>query len=379
MSKRSDQGFFTPGVLWPALAAASVSELSLLWARQLIDMAVGADSEPTVPQPDWTTPGRTALELQSVVLRDFSTGEGAPTLICAPFVLHDATMLDFAPGHSVVAALREAGVCRLAVTHWRSATPQMRNLTIDNYLADLNVLVDHLGGAVNLIGICQGGWLGLAFAARFPGKVRKLALVGAPVDLDAAESAVSRVARNTPPAIFRELVELGDGRILGHRVLQFWTTQPDDPGTIHGILEPACERTSEAFRALERRFRDWYAWTVDLPGAYYLEAAERIYRRNELARGEFTALGERVDLASVKVPLLMLAGEADEIVAPEQLFAAARLVGTPPDRIVRMTAKGDHYSLFMNARVLRERWPAIAHWLAQPDGAAGASHPASAA
>jgi poly(3-hydroxyalkanoate) synthetase len=381
MSNGSDKGPFPFGVLWPALAAASVSEMSLLWARQLIDMAVGADSEPTVPQPSWTMPNRTALELSSVVLRDFSTGgEGTPTLLCAPFVLHDATMVDFAPDHSAVAALREAGLQRLAVTHWRSATREMQFLTIDSYLSDLNVLVDHLGGSVNLIGICQGGWLGLAYAARFPGKVRKLALVGAPVDLDAAESTVSRVARNTPPAIFRELVELGQGRIPGHRVLQFWKAQPDDPDTIYSILEPSCERRSGAFKALEQRFRDWYAWTVDLPGAYYLEAAERIYRGNELARGEFTALGKRVDLAKVDIPLLMLAAEGDDIVAPEQLFAAARLVGTPAEKIATITAKGDHYSLFMNARVLRECWPAIARWMwERNDAGAGRNRPASAA
>lgn len=367
MAKPSDP-FVPVGVLWPALAAASVSEISLLWARQLIDVAVGSDREPTGPQPEWTTPNVIALELPSVTLRDFSTGrDGTPVLICAPFVLHDATIVDFAPGHSVIAALQEAGVTQLFVTHWRSATSDMRYLTIDNYLADLNVIVDHLGGSVNLIGICQGGWLSLSFAARFPGKVRSLALVGAPVDIDAAESAVSRVARSTPPAIFRELVELGEGRILGHRVLQFWKPQPDDAESIHDILQPSCTRESEAFARLEQRFRDWYAWTVDLPGVYYLEASERIYRRNELARGDFVALGQRIAPASVESPLLLLAADNDEVVAPAQVTATAGLVGTPKHKTRIMTVKGGHYSLFMNSHILREAWPAIARWIADQD------------
>jgi poly(3-hydroxyalkanoate) synthetase len=91
--------------------------------------------------------------------RDFSTAaEGIPTLICAPFALHHSTIADFAPDHSLVAALQDAGIRCVFLTNWRSARSDMRFLSIDNYLADLNTLVDELGGRVNLVGLCQGGW-----------------------------------------------------------------------------------------------------------------------------------------------------------------------------------------------------------------------------
>ena len=138
-----------------------------------------------------------------------------PTLLCAPFALHGAAIADLAPGHSLVAALREAGLARLFVTDWRSAQPDMRDLGIDNYLADLNVLVDHLGGHVDLIGLCQGGWMALLYAARFPAKVGKLVLAGAPIDIAAGISGLSAVAESSPIAVFHELVKIGDGRMLG--------------------------------------------------------------------------------------------------------------------------------------------------------------------
>jgi hypothetical protein len=50
--------------------------------------------------------------------------------------LHYATIADFAPGHSVVEALRDGGGGRIHVTDWRTAGPDMRFLSIDNYLAD---------------------------------------------------------------------------------------------------------------------------------------------------------------------------------------------------------------------------------------------------
>ena len=45
-----------------------------------------------------------------------------------------------------------------------------------------------LGGCANLIGVCQGGWMALVYAARYPSKIRGLVLAGAPVDINAGES-----------------------------------------------------------------------------------------------------------------------------------------------------------------------------------------------
>ena len=99
-------------------------------------LAAGAPARKPV-EPDWTTRNTVALELQSVRLRDLSLDHAGPaTLICAPFALHGATIADFAKGHSLVEALRGAGCQRLLVTDWRSATPEMRYLSIDSYLAD---------------------------------------------------------------------------------------------------------------------------------------------------------------------------------------------------------------------------------------------------
>src|SRR5437899_10756018 len=100
-------------------------------------------------------------------LRECSAGgDDIATLVCAPLALHDATLTDFAPDHSLVAALQMAGVRNIFVTDWRSASPEMRFFSIDSYLADLNVVVDEFGGCVNLVGVCQGRCMGVVAAAR---------------------------------------------------------------------------------------------------------------------------------------------------------------------------------------------------------------------
>src|SRR6185369_7428525 len=116
---------------WPALAAASASEIAGSFAAQFIGLT-GATEFAAAHEPDWATPSTIALELKTMRLRDFSTTRhGVPTLLCAPYALHGAGVVDLAPGHSLVGALRARGLSHLYVTHWRSADAAMRLLTID--------------------------------------------------------------------------------------------------------------------------------------------------------------------------------------------------------------------------------------------------------
>jgi len=112
-------------------------------------------------------------------------------------------------------------------------------------------------------------------------------------------------------------------------------------------------------------FRDWYYWTFDLPGAYFLEVVDKLYKRNELATNDFIALGRKVDLNKLTAPIFLLAARDDELVAPAQLFSVERLVGTEPRSLRKATAPCRHVGLFMGKRILEGVWPGIARWLQQ--------------
>jgi len=351
--------------LWPAFAAAAAGDMASLVARRLADLAVGGADGQSAPEPAWTTPNTVDLELNTVRLRDFTIGsdEQRPTLLCAPFALHGAAVADLATGHSLVAALQRAGLRHLFLTDWRSATSEMRFLGIDDYLADLNVLVDAIGAPVDLIGLCQGGWMSLIYAARFPGKVRKLVLAGAPIDIAAALSALSKLAESSPLAIYRELVRLGDGLLPGRSVLKFWGSDQADADDVRQLLQTDQAIGSPGFALLQAAFDTWNAFTVDLPGTFFLECVDRLYKRNELAAGCFAALGRTIDLASVTIPVFLLAARDDELVAPQQLFAVEQLVRTAPQHLRKAIAPCRHVGLFTGKRTLEDTWPGIAHWL----------------
>jgi poly(3-hydroxybutyrate) depolymerase len=354
-------------LFWPVFAATSAGVMVSDMAAHFLAFSGDADDDPAPQQPEGATPGEIALELHTVRLRDFTIAKGGvPTLLCTPLALHGAAVADLAPGHSLVALLRGAGIERLFMAEWLTASADMRFLAIDDYLADLNVLVDHLGGMVDLIGLCQGGWLSLVYAGRFPAKVRKLVLVGAPIDFAARQSELSAIAEATPLSVFESLVDLGDGRVIGRNVAKFWGADTIEADDIRESLQMPQPIGSPEFARLEAIFRRWNSWTIDIPGTYYLEVVEKLYKRNELAAGSLVALGQKIDLSRVLHPMYLLAGSADEVVAAEQLFSLERLVGTPPECLRHEVAPCNHLALFMGRRTLEEYWPGIARWIKEP-------------
>ena len=360
-------------MLWPLIAAATASDAAASYFGALARAAIDDGRTEEKPEPSWATPNKIVLDLATVRLRDFSTRpDGVPTLVCAPYALHGATIADFAPGHSLVETLRESGLHRVYVTEWRSAGADMRFLSIDNYLADLNVVVDELGTPVDLIGLCQGGWMALIFAARFPGKVRRLVLAGAPVDVRAGHSMIADLTEKIPLSSFEEIVRLGGGRVIGSRVLELWGPALAAEESVQ-VLQLAADIGDAPARELGRRFGEWYAWTLDLPGTYYLQVVSWLFKENRIADGSFPALGRVIDLADIEIPIFLMAARDDTLVAAPQLLATARLVSTPPHAIETVIEPCGHLSLFVGRETLHRAWGKAARWLRRDLAAARAS------
>src|SRR5258708_30864065 len=121
-----------------AVVAASAAETASSIAAHFMGFSGDADGDHTPREPEGATPSKIALERQAVLLRDFTVAQsGVPILLCTPLALHGAAVADLVAGHSLVAALRGAGIGRLFMADWRSASAEMRFLGIDEYLADL--------------------------------------------------------------------------------------------------------------------------------------------------------------------------------------------------------------------------------------------------
>ena len=349
---------------WPLAAAIELEEEGLRMYQDNLRFLIEAEEITFPPPPKWATPNRILMDLDTMRLRDFSHHGSAdiPVLVDPPYAGHSSTIADYAKDQSLVETLQSGGLKRVLVMDWKSATPEMKDFDIDRYLADIDKVVTELDDRVHLIGLCQGGWMSAMYAARFPKKVRSLVLTGAPIDTDAGEGAIKEIAHKLPMSFFEGLVASGGGLLLGQYMLAGWKSMHP---------EKQFEKYLDLYQHIEEKnyiertetFERWYENPVNLPGAFYLQAVQQLFKENRLARGEFIGLGKRLSLKNITCPVYLVAGEADDITPKEQVFDAEKYLGTHKNHIVKKLVPGGHIGLFMGSKALAESWLAVAEWI----------------
>ena len=352
-------------LFWPLAAAYALGEAELALFSKNLKFVAEAERINYELEPRFATANIVNLDLHTLRLRDFgdTNSKEAPTLIDAPYAGHTATIADFHKGQSLVETLLENGHQRVLVTDWKSAGSDMKDYDIDNYLAELNVCIDDLGARVNLIGLCQGGWMSAMYAARYPQKIATLVLAGSPIDTHAGNGPLKKMVDEMPASFYQELVDAGGGLMRGRLMLEGWKRMHPEEQYVDKYLRLYERIDDPAYRSKTEAFERWYENPIDLPGRWYLQAITELFRENRLAKGEFVGLGHRLSLGDIRCPVYLLAGDADDITPKEQVFSAEHLVGTLAEKIEKALVPGGHIGLFMGAQTLREHWPRIARWI----------------
>jgi poly(3-hydroxyalkanoate) synthetase len=345
-----------------AMAANIAGDGAEFCARNLkfVDVQIALQR---VSPPKLATPNEVRLNLRTMVLRDYGRPGGIPTLVDAPYAGHTAAIADYRKGQSLVETLLANGNGHVALTDWKSATDDMKDLEIDNYLSEMVVAIDDLGGRVNLVGLCQGGWMSAMIAARFPDKVNSLVIAGAPMDTDAGNGPLKRMVQGTPMPFYEGLVSLGGGLMRGGFMLQGWKNMHPEQHYFRKHIDLYKNVDEQRYVENAKTFSNWYETALDLPGRWYLQAIDLLFKKNSFAKGQFVGLSKKLNLRDVTCPVYLLAGAGDDITTPEQVLDAAKYVGTPESKIVQKTVPGGHVGLFMGARTLREHWPEIGQWI----------------
>ena len=261
--------------------------------------------------PRWATRHRILRRTALTRLRDFSPAapsDVVPTLVLPPQAGHDSCIVDFSTQQSQMRTIRAVGLDRLYSMDWIGATQATKDATISDYLAEIAACIDVIGGPVNLVGDCQGGWLATIYAALHPENVNTLTIAGAPIDFHAGDAVIHESVQalsDEDLRFYKNMVALGNGVLKGEFLLGgFIAIKPE----------------------------------------------------NELVAGTLTVDGAPVRLDAISCPINMLAGATDHITPPAQVFALADHVSTPPANMLARTTLGGHLGLFMGRDALERHW-----------------------
>jgi polyhydroxyalkanoate synthase len=274
-------------------------------------------------------------------------------------------ILDLIPGNSMVEFLVEQGF-DVYLTDWGVPSDEDSHLRLEDYVLDylprMVAAVQRTSGVeeVSMFGYCMGGLLALLYAATHPdGPVRNLITLATPVDFDhlGLQGVWSRqvdAARltathgNVPAALIQQSFQMlkPASEVSPVRFIGLWQKVDDD-------------RYVEQFRAFDRWSRDH----VPFPGACFEQTVRDFIVANKLVNGGMTLAGQPVDLATITVPFLAIAAEADHIVPLASTNMQTDLVGSDDKQF--LTLPGGHVGLAAGRGARSVLWPKLTAWLAQ--------------
>ena len=309
--------------------------------------------------PEFITPNRIVHEDKAVFLRRFDEGRtGTPMLIVPPQAGHHSSIADYAQEQSLVQTCLRETTLPVYVIEWKPSTPTRQHETISDLVLQLRLCVHDAGEPLILVGLCQGGWLCAIYAALYPQDIKALVLAAAPIDFTAGGGKLQDVVQGMPIDFYQWLVTMGFGNMLGDMMLMGWKVMNPYERFVSDFINLWVNVRDEKYLERSKQFQTWYEYTQNISGRWYLQAVDKLFKKNLLIQGKLKILGKYVDLRTITCPIAMLAGEKDDITLVPQLFNMSSYVATSPEHIFQTIVEdAGHISVFMGRKALKDHWP----------------------
>ncbi len=325
------------------------------------------------PESYWSTFNQVILEKETLRLRYFPSKDKrvtTPILILPPQAGHHSNITDYSPEQSLVRIFQNQGF-DVYVTQWLDPKETYENLGIEDYIGFTNEAVDEILAdtgekSLHLVGQCQGGWQAAIYTSLFPEKISSLVVAAAPINFEAEKGPLNDIVDRLPLGFYEFLVTSGFGLLRGNYMLMGFKYLDPYQHYYKKYIDLWNLIWSQNEAGLERfdRFENWYELIQNLPGKFYLEVVENIFKKNGMINKETLKLkGKFVDLENIECPLILMAGEKDNITPPEQCLDMKNHVSTPEEDIMEVTTRGGHIGTLMGRTSLKYYWTAVSEKL----------------
>jgi len=285
-----------------------------------------------------------------------------PPLLAFMGLVSRSYVLDLLPGNSFIAKLGEAG-CDVFLLDW--GTPDAADAAntletyVDFYLPRAVEATCREAGTseVSLLGYCMGATFALLLAASRPDvPVSGIAMLAAPLDF----TKLSVFAQPLRDRTLEVDTLLDDEGMVPPEVLRtfFQVRKPTFELTQYANLweKLANEKQLEGHVAMARWARDH----VPFPGATFEQMTSMFLRGNGFMTDSVRLAGRHVSLRDLRIPLLSVIAEKDDIVPAAASTGLADLAPDAPVTEVRVP--GGHAGLVMGRMAASTTVPAIAGW-----------------
>ncbi|APZ54185.1 polyhydroxyalkanoate depolymerase [Salipiger abyssi] len=294
-------------------------------------------------------------------------------LVTAPLSGHFSTLL----AGTVRTLLRDHDVY---ITDWKNARDVPRDagdFGVEDYVSYVIRFLEELGPGCHVLGVCQPCVQTLAAVAvmsedKNPATPRSMTLMAGPVDVRESPTSVNDLANEKPLSWFKRNVIStvpmrypGGGRKVYPGFVQltaFMTMNMERHQAQHRKLYELLAAGEDKDAQRIKDFYDEYFAVLDLTAEFYIETIDRVFQKAELATGDFTYRGRKVDPSKIRnTALLTVEGGRDDICGLGQTTAAHDLCSTLRPHLKRhhLQANVGHYGVFNGRRWDNEIYPVV--------------------
>ena len=288
--------------------------------------------------------------------------EAVPVLF-VPYLGISRTYVFDLPGASFVEFFTKQGF-NLYMMDWGDLGPEDADFTLEDAVlgtipAMVRRVLRHSGSDVtDMFGYCMGVPMAMSYAATHPdAPVRNLVMMVGPIDFSHAGFFATWTAKESFPV--DKLVDTHRTAPLEFVRMGFKLLSPTgDIATWSNLWwNLGNDQYVQGWRAMNRWSNEW----VGFPGEFFRQWIKWFYQENRLATGQLSLRGRRVDLSTVKQPILVAAARRDTIVPPGAARPLVDLVGSADKEYVELP--GGHISLIAGRQAHQNLWPRLAQWL----------------
>ncbi|MBM7047433.1 polyhydroxyalkanoate depolymerase [Rhizobium lusitanum] len=318
----------------------------------------------------------TTLDLPFGKLLRFAADIDTPRpriLVVAPLSGHFSTLLR----GTVKTLLRDHDVY---ITDWANARDvpvSAGRFGMDDYVDYIIRFLEKIGPGGHVLAVCQPCVQVLAAVAVMsedghPATPRTMTLMAGPIDPRESPTEVNELAVSKSLAWFENSLisnvpwrYSGGGRRVYPGFLQlvaFMAMNMQRHQDAHRKLYEHLAKGETAEADKIKTFYDEYFAVLDMTEEFYIETIDRVFQKAELATGDFTYRGQKVDPGMIrKTALLTVEGGRDDICALGQTSAAHDLCRSLRPHLKRhhLQANVGHYGVFNGRRWETEIYPIV--------------------
>ncbi|MCC5809196.1 MAG: alpha/beta fold hydrolase [Ectothiorhodospiraceae bacterium] len=248
-------------------------------------------------------------------LPDTSPRRSLPPILMVYSLVNRPDLLDLSPRRSLVRDLCDAGY-PVYLVDWGRPLEADRALELEDYTPGfIGEAVGHVSQVHDqppvLLGICQGGTLGLCYASLKPDTLRLMVTIGTPVDFHAGDGVLTGLASAWPmPRTVSEPVN-------GNRLSAAFTAIRPVDLLVRRYRQLPEIAADEAALDDFLRMEAWMYDCPDQPGLVFHRFLNDFYLNNLLVRDALELHGQPIRLQAITAPVLNIFASQDHLVPPE--------------------------------------------------------------